>query len=58
MLESEFPDDADYDGYEQTEKDHGRKWKIKPEILSFHTDITWQPPNPVQLVMEKVKNDS
>ncbi len=50
-----------YNTYNHTNQhaknNHGNNRKIKPEIFSFYPDVSWQMPDPVQLVMKKINDN-
>jgi hypothetical protein len=50
-------DDLDNQSEKQTKNDHGGDWEIKSEIFFFDSDISGQPSNPMQFVVEEINND-
>lgn len=51
-------DNLDNDRNDDTEDDHGRYGKIKPEILPLYADVPGQTANPVQAVMKKINEQT
>ena len=50
---SRYPHD---NGKQHTEYDHGCKRKIEAEIFFLYTDIAWQTPNPLKLVLKEIQH--
>jgi hypothetical protein len=51
-------DQANHYGKQDAQQNHGRDGKVKPEICSLDADISGQPPDPVQLVVEEINENT
>jgi hypothetical protein len=51
-------DQANHYGKQDAQQNHGHDGKVKPEVFAFDADITRQPADPVQLVVEEINENT